>query len=94
MERLVRPLEVVVVDVAADGAVKFDAIGAVEEVNQLVFEGPPKAFDEDIVDGAFATIHADADGSVFEDLKEVHGSELGSLIGVEDERLTPAESVN
>ena len=86
-------LEVVPVDVAADGSMEFETIGEVGDIDQFVFDRPPEALDDNVVDGPAATVHADLNGAVFEDLEEFRGRELRSLVGVEDERLSPAESI-
>jgi len=87
------PLEVAVIDVAADRLMQLDAIGEVRNIDQLVLDRPPEAFDQDVVDGPSAAVHTDSNGTALEDLEEVHGSELGSLVGVEDERLAPAKGI-
>jgi len=87
------PLEIVAVDVAAAGLMQLDAIGEVRNIDQFVLDEPPEAFDEDVVDGPSAAVHTGLNGTALEDLEEVHGSELGSLVGVEDERLSPTKRI-
>ena len=57
------------------------------QVKVVVFDGPPKPFNEDVVLASAAAVHADGDFVVFENLGEAVAGKLGSLIGVEDFRL-------
>jgi hypothetical protein len=54
------------------------------QVNLLILEAAPQAFDEHVVDPAPFAIHADLDASVFENLGEGLTGELASLVGIED----------
>ncbi len=52
------------------------------QVDFLVFDRPPQAFDEDVVAPCALAIHADLDAGVLQRLDEVDGGELRSLIRV------------
>ena len=54
------------------------------EVDRLVLERSPEAFDEDVVLPATAPVHADGDAVAFEHLDEGTGRELRSLVDVDD----------
>ena len=54
------------------------------QVKVVVFDGPPKPFNEDVVLASAAAVHADVDFVVFENLGEAVAGKLGTLIGVED----------
>ena len=88
-----RTLVVVEVDEAGDGSMPLDAIGEVRHIDEIVLERPPKALDEDVVDEPFDAVHADLNRSPIEDLEKLFGGKLRSLVGVEDQRLTPAKGV-
>jgi hypothetical protein len=60
------------------------------QVKVIVFDGPPQPFNEDVVLASAATVHADVDAVVFENLGETGAGKLGALIGVEDVRLAIA----
>lgn len=63
---------------------EFHAGGKLVQVNQLVLDAPPEPFDEDVVQGTAAAIHADLDIVVEQRLEECLGSELRALVGVLD----------
>ena len=77
------PLADVEVQITPDGGTVFrDAVVGVQ-VNLIIFDGPPKTFDEDVVaPGAFA-VHADLDFAGGQHLDEVGGCELAALVRVE-----------
>jgi hypothetical protein len=56
------------------------------QVEVVVFDGPPQPFNEDVVLASAASVHADSDPMVLEDLCESVAGKLGSLIRVEDLR--------
>ena len=60
--------------------------GVLVQVDLLVFDRPPQPFDEDIVERATATVHADGDLRAFEAAGEVGACELRALVGVENFR--------
>ena len=63
------------------------------EVEVFIFDGPPEAFDEDIIQGSAASIHADADAFPLQFPSEAGGGELAALIGVEDVGLAEGERI-
>jgi hypothetical protein len=58
------------------------------QVKVVVFDGPPKPFNEDVVLASAAAVHADGDFVVFENLSKPVAGKLGALIRVEDFGLT------
>ena len=50
------------------------------QVKVVVFDGPPKPFNEDVVLASAAAVHADSDFVVFENLGEAVAGKLGSLM--------------
>lgn len=85
------PVIVVVIEIGTDGGMEFRAGGEVAWVDQFVFDGAPKAFDEDVVESPSATVHADEDVAILERTQEIARGELGALVGVEDIGNTPAK---
>ena len=85
------PLKVVVIEIGTDGGMELRAGGEVAWVDQFVFYGAPKAFDEDVVESPSATVHADEDVAVLERTQEIARGELGALVGVEDIGNAPAK---
>ena len=63
---------------------RYAFIGA--QVDLLIFDGAPEAFDEDIVSPCAFAVHADLDIGILERFDEVDGCKLRSLIGVHDLR--------
>ena len=59
-------------------------IPVVMKIDFLLFDRPPEAFHEDIVQGSASAIHADPDGMRFQEIDEDLGRILGPLIGIED----------
>ena len=58
------------------------------KINMLILDSPPESLDKDIIPpGAFA-IHADSNLVVCEEFGKSQASELASLIGVHDLRVT------
>src|SRR6266536_855077 len=78
------PLVVVESEVVLEPSSQFWHGSIVLEVNVLVFDRPPEAFDKDVIEGAATAVHADADASGFEAASEFQGGELHALVGVED----------
>ena len=61
VQSLVRAVVVVEVEVVSQ-PLNQERDGLIEvEVEVFVFDGAPEAFDEDVVEGSAATVHADAD---------------------------------
>jgi hypothetical protein len=60
------------------------------EIDGLVFERSPQAFDKDIVHPASATVDADPDLGILEHRGEVEAGELTALIAVKDFRAAQA----
>ena len=60
------------------------------QVDCLILERAPEAFDEDVVHAPAPAVHGDRDTRVFEDTGEAEAGELAALVGVED--LRPAVS--
>lgn len=58
------------------------------QVDLLVFDGPPKTLDEDVVAPNAFAIHADFDVLRGQHLDEVGGGEVAALVRVEDFGLT------
>lgn len=56
----------------------------VMEIDFLLFNRPPEAFHEDIVQCPTPSVHADPDGMDFQKIDERFGGILGSLVRVED----------
>jgi len=81
------PLGVVEVDPLADDPLGPEAIRQFVQIDRLVFERPPQAFDEDVVHAPAPTIHGNGDLRALEHAGEVEAGELASLIGIEDFRL-------
>ena len=66
-----RPLDVVEVDPFANHPVGHKAVGQLKQVDGLVLERAPQAFDEDIVHAAAPSIHRDGDLGALEHAGEV-----------------------
>jgi len=60
----------------------FDAVGCLAQVDPFMLHGPPQALDEDVVVAAPASIYADLDPVIAQDLGELVAGELRSLIGI------------
>jgi hypothetical protein len=85
-----RPLGVVEVYPFCDDPHRCEAVGQLLQVDGLVFERPPQAFDKYVVHAAAPPIHGDCNARVLEDAGEVEAGELASLVGVEDIRAAAA----
>ena len=83
-ERLVRALVIVEVEIVFQCWEQFQAGGEVGWIDQLVFERAPQPFDENVVERAPASIHADRDAATFQRSQKVRRGELRALIGVPD----------
>ena len=85
------PLMIVKVKIGGQASRQFRHRGVVLEVDVLIFEATPQAFDEDIVQSSTTTIHTDVDGGAFQTSRELIGGELRTLIRVKDNRSPLAE---
>ncbi len=85
------PLMIIEVKVGRQASSQFGHRGIVLEVDVLVFEATPQAFDEDIVQSSATSIHTDADGGSFKTGRELIGGELRTLVGIENGRVPLAE---
>ena len=83
-----RPLGVIEVNPRADDPFGLEAVGHLVQIDRLVFETAPQAFDEDVVHAEAAPIHRDRDLGALEHAGEVEAGELAALIGIEDFRRT------
>ena len=72
-------LVVVEVDPLCDDPLGFEAVSQLVQVDRLVFERPPEAFDEDIVHAAAPAIHGDRDARLPEHAGEVEAGELADV---------------
>ena len=86
VKRGVATLFVVKVNPATQAVVEFGTAVKRMQVEVVMFDGPPKPLDEDVVLASAAAVHADADVLVFEKLGKGRAGKLGALIGVEDLR--------
>jgi len=86
----VRSLTVIEPEVAAQPGDCGRGAGIVVEVDILVFHRAPQAFDEDVVQGAAATVHADLDGAVEQRAGELRTGELRTLVCIKAFRLPAA----
>ncbi len=83
-------LGIILVDAPGDSPVGIDGAVVLVEVNLGTVQGSPEPFDSNVVSGPSSTVHADLDFVVSQDFLEVVATELGTLVGVEDFRVTPA----
>jgi len=74
-------------DPCADDALGGEPIDHLVQVDRLVFQRPPQAFDEGIVHAPAAPVHGDRNACVPKHAREVEVGELAALVGVEDLRL-------
>src|ERR1700689_647046 len=65
--------------------------GEVAGVDQFVLERAPQPLDENVVECASASIHADGDSALLQPSQELGRGELRTLIGVPDFGLAEAE---
>ena len=54
------------------------------QVDALILQGPPEAFDEDVVEAAAFPIHRDPGADPFQPVGPGEGRELRPLVGVHD----------
>ena len=79
-------LIVVEVDPIVDNLSGCEAIGQFKEIDGLIFEGAPQAFNENVVHATTPAIHRDFDFCIFEHSGKVGAGELAALIGIENLR--------
>jgi len=77
----VQALVVVEPEVGLQSFLQFRDGGVVHEIDVLVLDRAPQAFDEDVVQGTAPTVHADPDTGALQDAREFHCCELRALIG-------------
>ena len=82
----VRPLGVVELHPPGDDPLGLEAVGEFVQVDGLVLERTPEAFDEDVVHAPAPAVHGDGNAGVFEGGGKLEAGELAALIGVEDLR--------
>jgi hypothetical protein len=81
-----KPLAVVEVEVFVQA---LDGLGdtfVVVQIDLFIFDAAPESLDEDVVQGATASVHTDGDLSLFENTGESAARELNPLIRIEDFR--------
>ena len=71
IETLVRALVIVEMEVAEQSEVEFQYGRVGLEVDIFVFDGSPKSFDENVIQGSASTVHADADVLLFQTAGEL-----------------------
>ena len=86
------PFGVVEVDPLCNDPFGLEAVGQFMQVDGLIFERAPQAFDEDVVHAPAPPIHGDADAGIIEDAGEVEAGELAALVGVEEFRFAGRSS--
>ena len=80
------PFGVVEGDPVTDDPFGFKAVGQLVQVDCLVFERAPQAFDKDIVHAPTPPIHGDRNLRPLENAGEVEAGKLTTLVGVENLR--------
>lgn len=85
-QTLMYPLLVVEFEIVLQAGLQFGHGAVLIQVDVLVFHGSPQTFDENVVQSAATAIHADADVSVQQHLRERMAGELHALVGVENHR--------
>lgn len=80
----VRPLVVVEVDPAPDAGLALRSGFPGVEVDAFVFQGPPEALDEDIVQASAFAVHGDPGAAPFQAVGPGEAGELAALVGVHD----------
>src|SRR5260221_7949100 len=100
-ERLMRTAQIIPVEELGQAALLFDAGGGRAQIDPFVLHGPPQALDEDVVVATPASVHADLDPMI---PQQLGGASLvicarplsrgQALIGIEDARLAePGEGL-
>ena len=83
-QRLVKAALVVEGDPFANSRPSFEPVGVAFQIDVLVLQRAPEAFDEDVVHPAAAAVHRDADAGFDQHAREGRSGELAALVGVED----------
>jgi hypothetical protein len=63
----------------------------VRQVDLLIFHRTPEALDEDVIDGAALTVHADLNVAREEAVEVAQAGEVAPLVAVPDERVGPLQ---
>ena len=85
--RLMKASLVVEGKIFADPGFRLVAVGVAFEIDVLILERAPDAFDEDVVHPAAAPVHRDAHAGLEQRAGEIRAGELTALVGVENLRL-------
>ena len=64
-------------------------VGVSPQIKMLIFDGPPKPLDENIVQGAALRVHTNGYLFFYQWLEKIMAGELTALIGIEDPGFTP-----
>ena len=83
-QALMWPLVIVELEVAVQSRLQVWDVSIVVEVDVLVLDRAPQAFDEDIVQSSTSAVHADLDVCTLQDAGELDGCELHPLVCVKD----------
>ena len=73
------PFRIVKIDPFADDARGDEAVGRLLQVDRLVFQRAPQAFDEDVIQAPAAPVHGDGNASVVESAGEGCAGKLGEF---------------
>src|SRR6266478_1783771 len=85
------PLMVVEAEPVADAGTRLRHPRVISQVDLLVFQRAPQPLDKDVVQATPAAVHADDHAALGQHAGELLGSELRSLIAVEDLGPTPTQ---
>ncbi len=85
-QRLVLALLVVELEVIRQPDHQLRQVPIAFEIDVLVLDAPPQAFDEDVVQGPTAPVHADGDAVFLQLSREGVRSELAALVAIENLR--------
>jgi len=84
IERLVRPLLIIEVEVTSNALSSVSDTVILSEIDLFILERAPEPFGKDIVHTPSPTVHADSDPLAFEQVREGGAGKLGALVGIED----------
>ena len=93
VESLMRPFLIIEEEVVGQSPVEVCNRVVGLDVEVLVFDRAPEAFDEDVVECSTASIHADGDALLLQAASEPRGGELAALVGVKDLGLADGEGL-
>jgi len=82
---------IVEMEVAIQRREQVRAAGEVAGIDELVLQTAPQAFDENVVQGAAASIHTDGDAALLQGRQKIGRGELGPLIRIPDFGLAETE---